>query len=73
MPRDGTPSAPKLPTREEILAQLRQQNSGHLIEQIINLEADKAVLMNEIVILRRRLAEIERATVEPTDAGAADL
>lgn len=85
MPRDGTipvprppqPEPPRPPTREEILANIRQQNSGHLVEQVINLEADKAVLTNELTVARRRIAELERAEaerltamVEPSDADA---
>lgn len=71
MPRDGTlPQPPQrpAPTREEILAHIRLQNSGHLIEQVIGLEADKAVLMNELVAAKRRIAELEKqlAPVEPT-------
>lgn len=72
MPRDGTlpsqpPQPPKLPTREEILANIRQQNSGHLVEQVISLEADKAVLTNENVLLRRRVAELEAALPAPVE------
>lgn len=67
MPRDG---ALQPPTREEILANIRQQNSGHLVEQIISLEADKAMLSNEIVLLRQRIAQLE-STVEPINADAA--
>ena len=80
MPRDGTiPSPPpqqpqRPPTRDEIIATIRQQNSGHLIEQIINLEADKAVLINELVVARKRIAELEGPKlVEPTDARAAGI
>jgi hypothetical protein len=61
----------KPPTREEILANIRQQNSGHLIEQIISLEADKAVLINELVTARRRISELEGPKlVEPTVAAS---
>lgn len=73
MPRDGTlpqpPTEPRQPTREEILHQIRQQNSGHLIEQVISLEADKIVLTNECATLRRRVAELEKqlAPVEPDE------
>lgn len=75
MPRDGTlpaPQPPKPPSREEIIANIRQQNSGHLVEQVINLEADKAVLANELSLARRRIADLERqlAPVEPEDADA---
>lgn len=75
MPRDGTlptPPPPKPPSREEIIASIRQSNSGHLVEQVINLEADKAVLMNELSLARRRIADLERqlAPVEPIDADA---
>lgn len=77
MPRDGTfqqqPPRPASPTREEILAHIRQQNSGHLIEQIISLEADKAVLMNELAAARRRIAELEQPALAEPDAGAANL
>lgn len=80
MPRDGTMPAPKQrperpPTREEILANIRQANSGHLIEQVISLEADKAVLMNELVAARQRVAELEHqlATVEAELGAPADL
>jgi hypothetical protein len=68
------PPAP-LPTREQIIAGIRQQNSGHLIEQVINLEADKAVLSNQVIALRQRIAELEReiATVETTNGDAAGL
>lgn len=76
MLRDGTMPAPqpprpeRTPSREEILANIRQQNNGHLIEQIISLEADKTVLINELVAARRRIAELEKPQlVEPTDAG----
>lgn len=48
------------PTREEILANIRERNSGHLIEQIIGLEADKVMLGNEIRFLRFRIEELER-------------
>jgi hypothetical protein len=67
------PQPPKPPSREEIIASIRQQNSGHLVEQVINLEADKAVLLNELSVARRRIAELERlvAPVEPADADAA--
>lgn len=69
------PKLPMPPTREQILAQIRQQNSGHLIEQIIELEADKADLTNRLAAALRRVAELERdrVTAEPTDAGAAGL
>lgn len=75
MPRDGTMPAPPLlkpPSREEIIASIRQSNSGHLVEQVINLEADKAVLANELSLARRRIADLERqlAPVEPEDADA---
>lgn len=80
MPRDGMlpqqpPPQQRQPTRDEILANIRQQNSGHLIEQIISLEADKAVLINELVAARKRIAELEAAgiTIEPTNAVTADL
>ena len=49
----------KSPTRDEIIANIRMQNSGHLIEQIINLEADKIVLANEISRLVRKIKEFE--------------
>lgn len=70
LPRPQPPRPERTPTRDEILAQIRQANSGHLIEQVINLEADKAVLMNELAAARRRIAELEAqpATVEPTEA-----
>lgn len=76
MPRDGimpAPQPPKPPSREEIIASIRQQNSGHLVEQVINLEADKAVLLNELTVARRRIAELERqlAPVESADADTA--
>lgn len=76
MPFDGTRQQPppKMPTRDEIIAQIRQQNSGHLVEQIISLEADKAVLINELVAARKRIAELEGPKlVEPVNASAAGL
>lgn len=72
MPPAPQPPAPRPPTREEIIANIRQQNSGHLIEQIIELEADKAVLVNELITAKRRIKELETKlsaasieTVEP--------
>lgn len=78
MPRDGTMPAPQPqpepqppPTREQVLANLRQQNFAHFVEQIISVEADKIMLANELLTVRRRVAELERqlagapATVEP--------
>lgn len=75
MPRDGTipQKPPQPPSREEIIANIRQQNSGHLIEQVINLEADKAVLTNELVLLRRRIAELEREAAEQTQRAESAL
>lgn len=64
MPRDGNP---QVPTRDEIIANIRQQNSGHLIEQIIGLEADKVVLMNEVRVLQLRVRELEQQLSDFSD------
>lgn len=67
MPRDG---ALQPPTREEIIANIRQQSIANFIEQIINLEADKAMLTNDNVLLRQRIAQLE-STIEAINANAA--
>lgn len=69
MPRDGNipqePEAPRRPTREEIV--LAQRND--LCAQLMNAEADKAMLMNELAALRRRIAELEAGAIK-SDAAA---
>jgi hypothetical protein len=71
VPRDGTlpnkppmPPAPKPPTREELVLGQRNQ----MVAQLLDAEADKAMMMTELVVLRRRIAELEKqlAPVEPT-------
>lgn len=49
-----------MPTRDEILRSIRERNNGHLIEQVIGLEADKIELINEVRLLRLRIEDLER-------------
>jgi len=63
MPRDGNlpsnsqmPQAPRQPTREELVLGQRNQ----MVTQLLDAEADKALLVNEVVTLRRRVAELEK-------------
>lgn len=59
MPRDGNlpqkPEQPRPPTREEII--LAQRND--LCAQLMDAEAAKAMLINELAAARQRIAELE--------------
>lgn len=58
------------PSRQQIEANVRVQIGGQFVEQIVGLEADKAMLQNELTLARRRIAELEArlAPVEPAHA-----
>lgn len=68
MPRDGNTALPQPPeqlppTRQQI--ELNQRNT--IAAQWLDGEVDKAVLQNELIAARRRIAELEAqlAPVEP--------